>query len=136
MIPSRAAALAPDSFSRLGLWIRERPGPLEADPSPRRIRSLTFRTTTAPGPLTPPSTDDDAITTQQARRAPRSTKCRRQRRCDRAALAHVRTGTVARAARDDGEGRFTVGDAVGFVDDAIVAWGEPGRGARAARRAR
>jgi DAK2 domain fusion protein YloV len=42
------------------------------------------------------------------------------------ALAHVRTGAVAPAARDDGEGRFGVGDAVGFVDDAIVAWGEPG----------
>ena len=32
---------------------------------------------------------------------------------------------VAPAARDDGDGRFAVGDAVGFVDDAIVAWGEP-----------
>ena len=42
-----------------------------------------------------------------------------------AALAHVRTGAVAPAARADGEGRFAVGDAVGFVDDAIVAWGEP-----------
>jgi DAK2 domain fusion protein YloV len=41
------------------------------------------------------------------------------------ALAHVRTGAVAPAARDDGEGRFAVGDAVGFVDDAIVAWGRP-----------
>ncbi len=42
-----------------------------------------------------------------------------------AALEHLRTGAVAPAARDDGEGRFAVGDAVGFVDDAIVAWGEP-----------
>jgi DAK2 domain fusion protein YloV len=42
------------------------------------------------------------------------------------ALAHLRTGAVAPAARDDGDGRFAVGDAVGFVDDAIVAWGEPG----------
>jgi dihydroxyacetone kinase-like predicted kinase len=42
-----------------------------------------------------------------------------------AALEHVRTGAVAQAARDDGDGRFNVGDAVGFVDDAIVAWGEP-----------
>ena len=41
------------------------------------------------------------------------------------ALAHVRTGAVAPAARDDREGRFAVGDAVGFVDDAIVAWGRP-----------
>jgi dihydroxyacetone kinase-like predicted kinase len=42
------------------------------------------------------------------------------------ALAHVRTGAVAPAARDDGDGRCAIGDAVGFVDDAIVAWGEPG----------
>jgi DAK2 domain fusion protein YloV len=42
------------------------------------------------------------------------------------AVALVRTGAVAPAARDDGDGRFAVGDAVGFVDDAIVAWGAPG----------
>lgn len=42
------------------------------------------------------------------------------------ALANVRTGAVAPAARDDGDGRFAIGDAVGFVDDAIIAWGEPG----------
>ena len=41
------------------------------------------------------------------------------------ALTLVRTGAVAPAARDDGDGRFAAGDAVGFVDDAIVAWGEP-----------
>ncbi|MEA2157532.1 MAG: fatty acid kinase [Solirubrobacteraceae bacterium] len=41
-----------------------------------------------------------------------------------AALEHLRTGAVAPAARDDGQGRFAAGDAVGFVDDAIVAWGE------------
>jgi dihydroxyacetone kinase-like predicted kinase len=43
-----------------------------------------------------------------------------------AALEHLRTGAVAPAARDDGAGRFAAGDAVGFVDDAIVAWGQPG----------
>ncbi len=42
------------------------------------------------------------------------------------ALAHVRTGAVAPAARDDADGRFAIGDAVGFVGDAIVAWGAPG----------
>ncbi len=41
------------------------------------------------------------------------------------ALGHLRTGAVAPAARDDGAGRFAAGEAVGFVDDAIVAWGEP-----------
>jgi dihydroxyacetone kinase-like predicted kinase len=39
--------------------------------------------------------------------------------------ARVRTGAVARAARDDAQGRFAAGDAVGFVGDEIVAWGEP-----------
>ncbi|MDQ6750019.1 MAG: DAK2 domain-containing protein [Actinomycetota bacterium] len=40
-------------------------------------------------------------------------------------LADVRTGGVAPAARDDGQGRFRTGDAVGFVEDEIVAWGAP-----------
>ena len=41
------------------------------------------------------------------------------------ALSRVRTGAVAPAAREDTHGRFTVGEAVGFVEDEIVAWGEP-----------
>ncbi len=44
----------------------------------------------------------------------------------RAALANVRTGAVTEAARDDAEGRFRRGEAVGFVDEQLVAWGEPG----------
>jgi DAK2 domain fusion protein YloV len=40
-------------------------------------------------------------------------------------LEHVRTGAVAPAARDDAQGRFREGDAVGFVEDEIVAWGKP-----------
>jgi uncharacterized protein len=40
-----------------------------------------------------------------------------------AALEFVRSGGVAPAARDDAQGRFAAGDAVGFVDDEIVAWG-------------
>jgi DAK2 domain fusion protein YloV len=43
----------------------------------------------------------------------------------RSALEHLRTGAVAPAARDDGQGRFLAGEAVGFVDEKIVAWGEP-----------
>jgi hypothetical protein len=39
------------------------------------------------------------------------------------ALAGVRTGAVAPAARDDAQGRFRRGEAVGFVDEEIVAWG-------------
>jgi uncharacterized protein len=42
-----------------------------------------------------------------------------------AALEHVRTGGVAPAAREDPRGRFAVGDAVGYVGDDLVAWGDP-----------
>jgi hypothetical protein len=42
-----------------------------------------------------------------------------------AALAELRTGAVAPAARDDGQGRFRTGQAVGFIEEEIVAWGEP-----------
>jgi len=41
------------------------------------------------------------------------------------ALARVRTGAVAPAARDDAQGRFRRGDAVGFVEEQVLAWGEP-----------
>jgi dihydroxyacetone kinase-like predicted kinase len=42
-----------------------------------------------------------------------------------ATLAHVRTGAVAPAARDDAQGRFRAGEAVGFVEEELVAWGRP-----------
>ncbi len=42
------------------------------------------------------------------------------------ALAGMRIGSVAPAARDDASGRFAKGDAVGFVGDEIVAWGGAG----------
>jgi DAK2 domain fusion protein YloV len=42
-----------------------------------------------------------------------------------AALEQIRTGAVAPAARDDAQGRFREGEAVGFVDDQIVSWGRP-----------
>jgi uncharacterized protein len=41
-------------------------------------------------------------------------------------LESIRVGGVAPAARDDVEGRFTVGEAVGFEEEEVVAWGEPG----------
>jgi DAK2 domain fusion protein YloV len=41
------------------------------------------------------------------------------------ALTRVRTGAVAPAARDDAQGRFTRGEAVGFVGDEVRAWGDP-----------
>jgi DAK2 domain fusion protein YloV len=41
------------------------------------------------------------------------------------AVSFVRTGGVAPAARDDADGRFGKGDAVGFIDESLVAWGSP-----------
>jgi len=41
------------------------------------------------------------------------------------ALARVRTGSVAPAARDDAQGRFKTGQAVGFLEDEVLAWGDP-----------
>jgi hypothetical protein len=42
-----------------------------------------------------------------------------------AAADALATGGVARAARDDVQGRFSVGDAVGYAGDELVAWGDP-----------
>jgi dihydroxyacetone kinase-like predicted kinase len=42
-----------------------------------------------------------------------------------AALEQVRTGGVAPAARDDGNGRFAAGEAIGYVDEDLIAWGAP-----------
>ncbi|MBM3666455.1 MAG: DAK2 domain-containing protein [Actinobacteria bacterium] len=42
-----------------------------------------------------------------------------------ASAAALRVGSVAPAARDDAQGRFGEGDAVGFIGDEIVAWGDP-----------
>ncbi len=43
----------------------------------------------------------------------------------RSAAAGLRTGGVARSARDDARGRFRAGDAVGYVEDELVAFGNP-----------
>ena len=40
-------------------------------------------------------------------------------------LERVRTGAVAPAGRDDAQGRFQAGEAVGFVEEELVAWGSP-----------
>jgi len=42
------------------------------------------------------------------------------------AVAAVSSGGVARAARDDPSGRFREGDAVGYADEELIAWGAPG----------
>ncbi|HTA35623.1 MAG TPA: DAK2 domain-containing protein [Solirubrobacteraceae bacterium] len=49
----------------------------------------------------------------------------------RDALARLRTGAVAPAARADPRGRFQPGDAVGFLEDEVMAWGEPAATLRA-----
>jgi dihydroxyacetone kinase-like predicted kinase len=41
------------------------------------------------------------------------------------AVSALVTGGVAPAARDDAQGRFRTGDAVGFAGDELIAWGEP-----------
>ena len=46
-------------------------------------------------------------------------------------LERVRTGAVAPAARDDSQGRFREGEAVGMVEERIVAWGKPREALRA-----
>jgi DAK2 domain fusion protein YloV len=42
------------------------------------------------------------------------------------ALEEIRSGAVAPAARDDPQGRFVRGDAVGFAGEDVVAWGGAG----------
>jgi DAK2 domain fusion protein YloV len=43
-----------------------------------------------------------------------------------AALQEIRSGAVAPAARDDPQGRFVRGDAVGFAGEEVVTWGGAG----------
>ena len=42
------------------------------------------------------------------------------------ALSEIREGAVAPAARDDAQGRFVRGDAVGFAGGEVVSWGGAG----------
>jgi len=42
-----------------------------------------------------------------------------------AVLGDLRVGAVAPAARSDAQGRFEQGDAVGFLGEDVIAWGEP-----------
>jgi hypothetical protein len=41
------------------------------------------------------------------------------------AAAALRLGGVAQSAREDPQGRFSRGDAVGYSSSELVAWGEP-----------
>jgi DAK2 domain fusion protein YloV len=46
-------------------------------------------------------------------------------------VTRLRTGAVAPATADDREGRFRAGDAVAFLGDELVAWGQPREALRA-----
>jgi uncharacterized protein len=48
-----------------------------------------------------------------------------------AELEAIATGLVAGADRDDSDGRYRRGDAVGFMGDELVAWGDPAETLRA-----
>jgi uncharacterized protein len=50
------------------------------------------------------------------------------------ALVHLRTGAVAPASRDDAQGRFRAGEAVGFFEGEVLAWGGPAETLRAVLR--
>ena len=75
--------------------------------------------------LVVPSSSQQARARRPGRVRPR---CRRRENADKltAALAEIRTGAVAPAAKPDPQGRFLRGDAVGFEGDEIVAWGGEG----------
>lgn len=47
------------------------------------------------------------------------------------ATAALAVGGVAEAAKDDPEGRFRVGDAIGYRGDELIAWGDPAQTLRA-----
>src|SRR5438132_869496 len=59
-----------------------------------------------------------------ARRMPRPARWRTARGAARGSPT-ARTGAVAEAARDDAQGRFRRGEAVGFVEEQVLAWGDP-----------
>jgi DAK2 domain fusion protein YloV len=40
-------------------------------------------------------------------------------------IGDVRTAAVAEAAREDGEGRFSIGDGIGLIGEEVVSWGTP-----------
>ena len=51
-----------------------------------------------------------------------------------AELQAIATGLVAEADRDDADGRYSRGDAVGFCDGELIAWGDPADDAGGGRR--
>jgi DAK2 domain fusion protein YloV len=72
-----------------------------------------------------PATSQQASLLALVELDPSATAERNAQRLGEALLA-VGTGGIAPAARDDAQGRFKKGDAVGFADGEIVAWGGTG----------
>jgi fatty acid kinase len=92
------------------------PGALTAA---RRAAELSDKTVCVVPSLSPQAGLAAAVTLDPAAEA------RANAAAMRGALEHVRTGAVAPALLDDAHGRFRAGDAVGYVEEEIVAWGKP-----------
>jgi hypothetical protein len=84
-----------------------------------RAAALSDKTVSVVGSHSPQAGLAAAVSLDPGRTAARNAKAMEE------TIERVRTGAVAPAARDDANGRFRQGDAVGFVDDEIVVWGRP-----------
>jgi DAK2 domain fusion protein YloV len=84
-----------------------------------RAAELSEKTVCVVGARSPQAGLAAAVSLDPARRAVDNAEAMSE------TLERVRTGAVAPAGRDDAQGRFQAGEAVGFVDDEIVAWGSP-----------
>jgi hypothetical protein len=84
-----------------------------------RAAALSDKTVSVVGSHSPQAGLAAAVSLDPGRTAAHNAKAMEE------TIERVRTGAVAPAARDDANGRFRQGDAVGFVDDEIVVWGRP-----------
>jgi len=95
------------------------PNSLSALSAARRAAELSDKTVCVVPSLSPQAGLSAAVALDPSRDAERNAAAMG------AALEHVRTGAVAPARLDDAQGRFRAGDAVGYVEEEIVAWGRP-----------
>ncbi len=84
-----------------------------------RAAELSDKEVTVVGSRSPQAGLATAVSLDPARRAAENAAAMTE------ALIGVRAGAVAPAGRDDPQGRFRSGEAVGFVEEELVAWGEP-----------
>ena len=120
------ASLAPSSLDLLAAIHASRaeqvvvlPNSAAALQAARRAAGLSDKTVRVVPSLSPQAGLAAAVTLDPAQTADGNAAAMKR------ALEHVRTGAVARAQLDDDQGRFRAGDAVGFVEEEIVAWGKP-----------